>query len=286
MNKINLLNDFFIRYLLACEGDEDILENIVNSVLINIGFDTVHNLEIINPYNIKDNQYLKESILDVKAKTRDNKKIIIEFQLFGNIDFLKRIYYYISKNIALELKSNEAYKDISKIISINFLNFNLNFDDFGKEHRCFKLIDTNNHNISLDMVQIHLIEIKRFKKILEKLNIEDIKKNKLLSWIEFFTSSDLNKIKNKLKEENYIMSKVIEKYDIFTSDEETMQMYNAREAFLYGQEIMLKREREEGIKEGIEKEKYDLAKNMKNENLDINLISKITGLSTEEISKL
>ena len=106
MNKINLLNDFFIRYLLACEGDEDILENIVNSVLINIGFDTVHNLEIINPYNIKDNQYLKESILDVKAKTRDNKKIIIEFQLFGNIDFLKRIYYYISKNIALELKSN------------------------------------------------------------------------------------------------------------------------------------------------------------------------------------
>ena len=82
------------------------------------------------------------------------------------------------------------------------------------------------------------------------------------------------------------MSKVIEKYDIFTSDEETMQMYNAREAFLYGQEIMLKREREEGIKEGIEKEKYDLAKNMKNENLDINLISKITGLSTEEISKL
>ena len=82
------------------------------------------------------------------------------------------------------------------------------------------------------------------------------------------------------------MSKVIEKYDIFTSDEETMQMYNAREAFLYGQEIMLKREREEGIKEGIEKEKYALAKNMKNENLDINLISKITGLSTEEISKL
>lgn len=77
MNKINLLNDFFIRYLLASKGDEDILENIVNAVLTNIGFETVHNLEIINPYNLKDNQYLKESILDVKAKTNDNKKIII-----------------------------------------------------------------------------------------------------------------------------------------------------------------------------------------------------------------
>lgn len=282
MNKINLLNDFFIRYLLASKGDEDILENIVNAVLTNIGFETVHNLEIINPYNLKDNQYLKESILDVKAKTNDNKKIIIEFQLFGNIDFLKRIYYYISKNIALELKTNEAYRDISQIISINFLDFNLNFNDSGKEHRCFKLIDTDNHDISLDMIQIHLIEIKRFKKILEASTIEEIKKNKLLSWIEFFTSNDLNKIIDKLKEENNIMSKVIEKYKIFTSDEESMQVYNAREAFLYGQEVMLKREREEGKKE----EKYALAKNMKTENIDINLISKITGLSKEEIDNL
>ena len=114
--------------------------------------------------------------------------------------------------------------------------------------------------------------IKRFKKILETSTIEEIKKNKLLSWIEFFTSNDLNKIIDKLKEENIIMSKVIEKYKIFTSDEESMLVYNAREAFLYGQEVMLKREREEGIKEGmgigiekgIEKEKYALAKNMKN----------------------
>ena len=86
------------------------------------------------------------------------------------------------------------------------------------------------------------------------------------------------------------MSKVIEKYKIFTSDEESMQVYNAREAFLYGQEVMLKREREEGVKEGIEKgiekEKYALAKNMKIENIDINLISKITGLSKEEINNL
>ena len=86
------------------------------------------------------------------------------------------------------------------------------------------------------------------------------------------------------------MSKVIEKYKIFTFDEESMQVYNAREAFLYGQEVMLKREREEGVKEGIEngieKEKYALAKNMKIENIDINLISKITGLSKEEINNL
>ena len=37
---------------------------------------------------------------------------------------------------------------------------------------------------------------------------------------------------------------------------------------------------------GIETEKYSLAINMKNKNMDINLISELTGLSIEEVKKL
>lgn len=99
MKNINRLNDLFIRFLLASLGNEDILENIVNAVLINKGFKTLKNLKILNPYNLKDNTFLKESILDVKAITQDNKVIIIEIQLFGNKYFLNRIIYYIAKNI-------------------------------------------------------------------------------------------------------------------------------------------------------------------------------------------
>ena len=44
--------------------------------------------------------------------------------------------------------------------------------------------------------------------------------------------------------------------------------------------------KEEGIKEGIEQEKYSLARNMKNKNMDLNLISELTGLSIEKIEKL
>ena len=49
------------------------------------------------------------------------------------------------------------------------------------------------------------------------------------------------------------MPKVINKYERFISSEDEMEVYNARDAFLYGQTIMLKREREEGLQEGIEK---------------------------------
>ena len=94
------------------------------------------------------------------------------------------------------------------------------------------------------------------------------------------------------------MPKVIDKYERFVSSKEEMEVYNARDAFLYGQNVMLKREREEGIKEGIEKgieqgiekgikeNQILVAKNMKNKNMDIELISELTGLDIKEIEKL
>ena len=82
------------------------------------------------------------------------------------------------------------------------------------------------------------------------------------------------------------MTKVIEEYKRFTSDEKLMRAYDARDAFLLGQKMMLSREREEGIKEGIEKRNYTIAKSMKKENIDIETIKRITGLTIKEIKKL
>ena len=306
MRSINRMNDYFVRYLLGSLGNEDILENIVNAVLEDLGFETVHNLQIINPHNLPENINLKESVLDVKAVTKDKRKVIIEIQLSGNIDFLRRIYYYISKNIVSEVEEKEPYDIISEVISINFVDFNMDFNDKGKPHRCFKLIDTENPDIVLDMVQMHIVEVPRFIKVVNNADIKYIKKNRILSWIEFFTAKDLDKVKEKLKEVNNIMPKVINKYERFISSEDEMEVYNARDAFLYGQTLMLKREREEGLQEGIEKgiekglqegriagieegrreEQIAIARSLKNAGIDIKIISDNTGLSIEEVSKL
>ena len=90
------------------------------------------------------------------------------------------------------------------------------------------------------------------------------------------------------------MTKAIEEYKRFTSDDKLMRAYAARDAFLVGQKLMLSREREEGIKEGIEKGKLEglkegqisMATAMKKDGADINLISKYTGLTIDEIEKL
>ena len=94
------------------------------------------------------------------------------------------------------------------------------------------------------------------------------------------------------------MTKAIEEYKRFTSDDKLMRAYAARDAFLVGQKMMLSREREEGIKEGIEKgiekgklegikeRNYSIAKTLKQMNMDNASISKATGLTVEEIEKL
>ena len=299
--EVKKLSDLFARYLLGKNGNEDLLENLVNATLSDFNFEEVKDLEIIDPFNLSENIDLKESIIDVpkgtpsaKAKTKYNKTVIIEFQLCGNKNFVDRIFYYISKNIVSELKEGENYQEVQKIISINLLDFNLDFGDEGKSHRCFKLIDTENHNISLDYIQMHLIEVQRFIDILENLTIEELKKNKLLTWMKFFTSNNLELIEKELKEANPIMTKAIEEYKRFTSDDKLMRAYAARDAFLVGQKMMLSMERKEGIKEGFEKGKlegikensYSIAKTLKQMNMDNASISKATGLSIEEISKL
>lgn len=129
---------------------------------------------------------------------------------------------------------------------------------------------------------MHLIEVQRFIDILEKSTIEELKKNKLLTWMKFFTSNNLELIEKELEEANPIMTKAIEEYKRFTSDDKLMRAYAARGAFLVGQKFMLSMER----KEGREEEKYSIAKNMKKENIDIEVIKRVTGLTIEELEKL
>ena len=154
--EVKKLNDFFIRYFFGLEGHEDLLLSFINAIMIDSNFATFVSVEIINPFNLSEKANNKESIVDLKAVTEDGIIVIIEIQLCGNMDFVKRIFYYISKNIVNELKEGEDYKKLPRIISINLLNFNLDFGDEGKPHRCFKLIDMKNHGIDLDFIQMHI----------------------------------------------------------------------------------------------------------------------------------
>ncbi len=123
---------------------------------------------------------------------------------------------------------------------------------------------------------------------------------------------------SEIVKEKPIMEEVQKKYNNFVKSRLMMMEYEKKEAYLYGNQIMLDEERrlgieegikkgkeegikegkeegikegkEEGIKEGIEQGEINKAKSialkLKNMNMDNKEIVKITGLSLEDIEKL
>ena len=111
---------------------------------------------------------------------------------------------------------------------------------------------------------------------------------------------------SQLLKEDTIFEKAMEKYNYFTDNEDLLNEYDKREAYLVYQHSLMRDFKEEGklegikegklegiregIEQGIEKGRYaeqiSMAKAMKNKNMDINLISEITGLSIEEVRNL
>ena len=285
----NPLNDYFIRYLFTDKGSsEGILLDFINSIMINANMKTFRSVEILTPspkagsrLNLKKNRNLKETIapkvgrrLDVKCITQNGSVVIIEIQLQGNSRFPERILYYWAANYSKLLKHGEKYDELTPVISINLLNFNL--DKTKNIHSCYMLYEMNNKKLLTDHLQIHIIELKKFKK--------NILTKDLNCWLKMFTSKNLEASMSEIVKEKPIMEQ--KRYNNFIKDRLMMNEYDKRQAYLYGNQIMLEEERRLGIEQGIKKEQINIAREMKKENMDIKLIKKLTGLSIEEIENL
>ena len=278
---INVLNDYFVRYLFSDKGSEVILLDFINSIMLDSEMKTFRAVEILNPFNYKENYENKETIVDVKCITQNGTVVIIEIQLQGNSRFPEQILYYWASNYSKLLKQGEKYDALTPVISINMLNFNL--DDNESIHSCYMIYDSFNKRLLTDHLQIHIIEIKKFKYNLLKPDLN--------CWLKFFTiKNNKEEIMSELVKEKPIMEEVQRRYNNFIKDRLMMNEYDKREAYLYGNQIMLEEERRLGIEQGIEQgeknKAISMAKNMKARDMDIKLISELTGLSIEEIEKL
>ena len=293
MNKkpFNALNDCFVRYFFTDKGGEKVLLDFINAVMISADMKTFKSVEILNPFNLKRHYKYKETIVDVKCITKNGTVVIIEVQLSGNSRFPERILYYWSTNYSKLLKKGEEYEDLTPVISINLLNFNLNKND-KNVHSCYMIYDTKNARLLTDHLQIHIIELKKFK-----FKDNDLKKD-LNYWLGFFTTKDMEEYMSEIVKEKPIMEEAHKRYNNFIRSRLMMSEYEKKEIYQYDKQITLKEERQEGIKEGIKKGKLEgikegeknkaisMAKSMKAKNMDINLISEITGLTIKEINKL
>ena len=286
IDNLNKKNDCFIRYLFSDEGNENIVLDFINGVMIDLNFQTFNNVVILNPsptagFSLNLTKYLdgKESIVDVpkgrraKCITEDNQTVIIEIQLQGNQYFIRRSLYYWANSYSSLLNKSENYTKLSPVISINVLDFTL-FNDIDDFHSCYLLKEIKHNKILTDHCMLHYIELPKFN-----LNND---KEKLSSWIKFFKGENMS---NLIKENN-IFEEVEKRCQSFIDSDPLINAYRKKEWNEYFYKDMMNVEREEGFKEGEKNKAISMAKSMKTKNLDINLISEITGLTIDEIKKL
>ena len=278
IDNLNKKNDCFIRYLFSDEGNENIVLDFINGVMIDLNFQTFNNVVILNPFNLTKYLDGKESIVDVKCITEDNQTVIIEIQLQGNQYFIRRSLYYWANSYSSLLNKSENYTKLSPVISINVLDFIL-FNDIKDFHSCYLLKEIKHNKILTDHCMLHYIELPKF-------NLNNNDKEKLSSWIKFFKGENMS---NLIKENN-IFEEVEKRCQSFIDSDPLINAYRKKEWNEYFYKDMMNVEREEGFKEGelkgIKDEKYSIAKSLKKSGLDNKFISEHTGLTIDEIKKL
>ena len=276
VNNLNRINDYFVRYLFSHTGNEHIALHFINSVFKDVDFATFSKIEILNPFNIAESYDEKESIVDIKATTETGITVLIEIQARGNEDFVKRALFYWAYNYTSSLNRGGIYDELKAVISINITNF-----------------------ILTDHCQLHFIELPKFN-LTDMTKIKDFEKlnKEFISWVKFFKGEDMSI----LIKENTIFEEVEKKCNTFVNDSPVMDKYKKREIDSYffdkSLELDLKKAKEQGLaegrSEGIEKgreegeinKSIEIAKGMKNKNMDIKLINELTGLSIDIIEKL
>jgi len=301
MEKISPRIDVAFKKIFGVEENKDLLISLINSVVSEE--DQVEDVTLLNPYNPKNFREDKLSILDIKAQGKDGKRFNIEIQITDEADYDKRALYYWAKLYTEQLKVGEDYANLSKAIGIHILNFTsiLNTE---KYHNVFHICEKDSGIKYFKDLELHTIELNKFvKDTREELNELVAKvKTSLDIWAAFLTRHDLlNKDNLPAPLNTPTLKKALGVLDVMSFGSEEREAYEEhlkwyrieantlKKIEAKGFEQGLEKGREEGlekgIEKGIEKGKLEVARSMKSKGMDLDVISSITGLSVETLTK-
>ena len=275
---LNPKNDYVFKRLFGSVGNETITKNLLSCILQQNITDVQLDCNPILEKNLLDD---KVGILDIKAKIDNTTNIDIEMQVTDHKNIEKRILFYLSKMYTKTIKKSQDYSTLEKCIAILITNYNIDIiKNIPKYITKWNIREEEYQKIVLtDVMEIYIIELNKFKDYKEKSN-----HNSLNSWIEFIESPEVVDMSNK---EIQKAKKVLEE---ISQDEHEQYLAELREKYIMDQKAIedagydkgLKADLEQGITHGIKK----IAKKMLNEKIDLDTISRITGLSIQELENL
>lgn len=258
-------------------GDSDcreILKNFLQSILTDIEIVKIDSVKqsLLDSVAIKK----KFSRMDILATLNNNIKVNIEMQMENNHNTIDRSLYYTEKLSIKDLEAKQDYTKIPKTIGIWILDYDL-FEENEPFHEIARLRRNHNYKILTDKLELHYIQLPKFKRKCKHIS------NALGDWLTFIINDDLEEIKNM---DNEFIQNAEEKLELLNDDEKAREIAEMIADAERNERSALEHAKKEGRAEGISQKNLEIIKNMLAENLDIELISKITETSKEEILRI
>jgi len=259
-------------------------ERITKAIISSATKEKIDSIDLDNDrYIIGEYPEEKLGILDLKA-TLDNGTICnIEIQLADNKDTAERFLYYWSRIYSGQLVKGEEYKNLNKVISIIIIDYNFEktkeIESLSTKWK-IKEVETGKEIELTDMLELIIIELPKARRILEKEP-----ENKLAQWMLFLNNPNELEVSN-MVENNEDIKEAMNELEQISEDKKLRRLAELREKAIRDEKNGLRHAKEDGIKEGIKEGIEQVAKRMLKEKLDINIISKLTGLTKEEIEKI
>lgn len=284
--------DWAIKKLLRNKVNFGILEGFLSELLkVDIRIEA-----ILESESNKESAEDKSNRVDILVKNTDGELMLIEVQNNAQIDYFHRMIFGISKLISEYIKDGEAYGTIRKAISINIVYFDLGQGDdyvyeyegrFVGRHQNDVLLPSPTQQVRYNIARIADLFPRYF--ILKINNFDNNARDTLDEWIYFLKNSE---IQDDFQAKG--LQEAGEKLRIETlSDGEKAAYVRFREDRRIELSVLETAKftaemkgREEGLEEGREKEKIEIASNLKKSGVDYQTISAATGLSEDEISRL
>ena len=280
-------NDYIFKRIFGYVGNENITKNLLESILkIKINSVSLDGNTILE----KDLASDKIGILDVKAILENKIPCDIEIQVVPFDNITKRLLFYWSKLYLKTINSGDSYDNLQKAIVILIADFDFkkidNLKNINDYHTKWQITaDSSTKHILTDAFEIHTISLKLVEKLFKKSYNEDSKD--LIRWLKFIKEPSLLEEKDmenvNIKEAKEQLDELKKsKYEQELAEYRMKEIRDKKAIESYG----FNTGKEEGRKEGKKEKQIEIAKKMLKENMDINLISKLTSLTENEIRKL
>ena len=245
--------------------------------------------------NVNEKRKITDLVLEV-----DDNIINIEMNNFYYNGLIQRNDMYL--NALINANTPYKYFPLTKFIQINFDNFTL-YDE--RTLIKFLIMDEERHIVELNSLEKYHINLKKIKeKYYNKEKLTQFEKRLLILMLD--NVHELEKISNgdvvmeKVKEQIITLSEddaLILCYDEDKYKEEVRRRVSEtemdvarekalQEGFEEGNEKGIEKGIVQGKKEGSYEKQKEIALNLLNSNIDINIISSSTGLSIDEIKAL